>query len=106
MVSLSYLFFQKLARNNEFLNLRSTFVDSKRANVSVEPLDYAAAGVDIDRSDDVKQRIRAVVESTFTAGARGAFGGAYVAFAVVSVVLMVAAAAVLALVASRTSSRR
>ena len=39
------------------------------------PLDYAASGVDIDRSDDVKHRIRAVVESTFTAGARGAFGG-------------------------------
>jgi phosphoribosylformylglycinamidine cyclo-ligase len=38
-------------------------------------LDYAAAGVDIDRSDAVKLRIRAVVESTFTAGARGAFGG-------------------------------
>ncbi len=38
-------------------------------------LDYAAAGVDIDRSDAVKHRIRAVVESTFTAGARGAFGG-------------------------------
>ena len=40
-----------------------------------QPLDYAAAGVDIDRSDSVKHRIRAVVESTFTAGARGAFGG-------------------------------
>ena len=39
------------------------------------PLDYAGAGVDIDRSDAVKQRIRAVVESTFTAGARGSFGG-------------------------------
>lgn len=39
------------------------------------PLDYASAGVDIDRSDSVKHRIRAVVESTFTAGARGAFGG-------------------------------
>jgi phosphoribosylformylglycinamidine cyclo-ligase len=39
------------------------------------PLDYAASGVDIDRSDAVKRRIRAVVESTFTAGARGAFGG-------------------------------
>ena len=39
------------------------------------PLDYAAAGVDIERSDAVKRRIRAVVESTFTAGARGAFGG-------------------------------
>ena len=40
-----------------------------------QPLDYATAGVDIGRSDSVKQRIRAVVESTFTAGARGAFGG-------------------------------
>ena len=40
-----------------------------------QPLDYAAAGVDIGRSDSVKQRIRAAVESTFTAGARGAFGG-------------------------------
>ncbi|MDB4915820.1 MAG: phosphoribosylformylglycinamidine cyclo-ligase [Gemmatimonadetes bacterium] len=40
-----------------------------------EGLDYASSGVDIDRSDDVKRRIRSVVESTFTAGARGAFGG-------------------------------
>jgi phosphoribosylformylglycinamidine cyclo-ligase len=40
-----------------------------------QPLDYAAAGVDIGRSDAVKQRIRSVVESTFTAGARGSFGG-------------------------------
>ena len=40
-----------------------------------QPLDYATAGVDIERSDAVKQRIRAVVESTFTAGARGSFGG-------------------------------
>ena len=39
------------------------------------PLDYAAAGVDIERSDAVKERIRSVVESTFTAGARGSFGG-------------------------------
>ncbi|MEP7001140.1 MAG: phosphoribosylformylglycinamidine cyclo-ligase [bacterium] len=37
--------------------------------------DYASAGVDIERSDAVKRRIRTVVESTFTAGARGAFGG-------------------------------
>lgn len=40
-----------------------------------EPLDYAASGVDIERSDAVKRRIRDLVESTFTAGARGAFGG-------------------------------
>jgi phosphoribosylformylglycinamidine cyclo-ligase len=38
-------------------------------------LSYASAGVDIERSDAVKRRIRDVVESTFTAGARGAFGG-------------------------------
>jgi phosphoribosylformylglycinamidine cyclo-ligase len=40
-----------------------------------EQLDYASSGVDISRSDSVKRRIRDVVESTFTAGARGAFGG-------------------------------
>jgi phosphoribosylformylglycinamidine cyclo-ligase len=43
--------------------------------VSEESLNYASAGVDIDRSDAVKRRIRGIVESTFTAGARGAFGG-------------------------------
>ena len=42
---------------------------------SDEGLHYADTGVDIDRSDAVKRRIRSVVESTFTAGARGAFGG-------------------------------
>ena len=40
-----------------------------------KPLDYSTAGVDLERSDAVKRRIRSVVESTFTAGARGAFGG-------------------------------
>ncbi|MBA3671269.1 MAG: phosphoribosylformylglycinamidine cyclo-ligase [Gemmatimonadaceae bacterium] len=40
-----------------------------------EPLDYSAAGVDLERSDHVKRRIRSIVESTFTSGARGAFGG-------------------------------
>ena len=38
-------------------------------------LDYRAAGVDIVAADDAKSRIRALVESTFTAGTRGAFGG-------------------------------
>jgi DHA2 family multidrug resistance protein-like MFS transporter len=38
--------------------------------------------------------------------ARGAFGEAYIAFAIVSAMLMVAAAAVLAIAAARTSSRR
>jgi phosphoribosylformylglycinamidine cyclo-ligase len=39
------------------------------------PLDYRAAGVDIDAADDAKSRIKALVESTFTAGTRGVFGG-------------------------------
>lgn len=40
-----------------------------------EKLTYASAGVDIDAADDSKHRIKKLVESTFTAGARGAFGG-------------------------------
>ena len=39
------------------------------------PLDYRGAGVDIDAAEDSKGRIRRHVESTFTAGTRGAFGG-------------------------------
>ena len=39
------------------------------------PLDYRGAGVDIDAAEDAKGRIKRLVESTFTAGARGAFGG-------------------------------
>jgi phosphoribosylformylglycinamidine cyclo-ligase len=38
-------------------------------------MDYRSAGVDIEAADDAKQRIRRLVESTFTAGARGSFGG-------------------------------
>jgi phosphoribosylformylglycinamidine cyclo-ligase len=38
-------------------------------------LDYRTAGVDIDASDAAKERIRRLVESTYTAGMRGAFGG-------------------------------
>ena len=38
-------------------------------------LDYRAAGVDIETADDAKSRIKRLVESTFTAGARGRFGG-------------------------------
>jgi len=40
-----------------------------------ERLDYRSAGVDIDAADDAKQRIKAHVLSTLTAGARGEFGG-------------------------------
>jgi phosphoribosylformylglycinamidine cyclo-ligase len=40
-----------------------------------ESLDYRAAGVDIDAADDAKRRIKAHVQSTLTAGARGEFGG-------------------------------
>ncbi len=39
------------------------------------PLDYRKAGVDIAAADEAKRRIRRLVESTFTAGVRGAFGG-------------------------------
>jgi len=39
------------------------------------PLDYRTAGVDIDAADEAKQRIKALVRSTLTAGARGEFGG-------------------------------
>jgi phosphoribosylformylglycinamidine cyclo-ligase len=38
-------------------------------------LDYRTAGVDIDAADDAKTRIKRLVESTFTGGARGRFGG-------------------------------
>jgi phosphoribosylformylglycinamidine cyclo-ligase len=38
-------------------------------------LDYRSAGVDIDAADEAKARIKRLVESTFTAGARGKFGG-------------------------------
>ena len=40
-----------------------------------KPMDYKSAGVDIDAADDSKHRIKRLVESTFTAGARGSFGG-------------------------------
>ena len=40
-----------------------------------EGLTYGDAGVSIDAADEAKERIRRLVESTFTAGARGAFGG-------------------------------
>jgi phosphoribosylformylglycinamidine cyclo-ligase len=40
-----------------------------------ESSDYRSAGVDIDAADDAKARIRAHVESTFTEGTRGRFGG-------------------------------
>ncbi len=38
------------------------------------PLDYRAAGVDVGAGDEAKRRIRSLVESTYTAGVRGAFG--------------------------------
>ncbi len=38
-------------------------------------LDYRSAGVDLDKADDAKGRIKALVDSTLTPGARGSFGG-------------------------------
>jgi phosphoribosylformylglycinamidine cyclo-ligase len=39
------------------------------------PLDYRSAGVDRDAADDAKGRLKALVESTFTKGVVGHFGG-------------------------------
>ncbi|HEY0880337.1 MAG TPA: phosphoribosylformylglycinamidine cyclo-ligase, partial [Archangium sp.] len=39
------------------------------------PLDYRSAGVDIEAADDAKNRLSRLVQSTMTAGSRGAFGG-------------------------------
>jgi phosphoribosylformylglycinamidine cyclo-ligase len=38
-------------------------------------IDYKTAGVDIDAADEAKQRIRRLVESTYTANTVGKFGG-------------------------------
>ena len=38
-------------------------------------MDYRGAGVDIEAADDAKGRIKRLVESTFTSGTRGKFGG-------------------------------
>ena len=38
-------------------------------------MDYRAAGVDLDTADAAKHRLRRLVESTLTEGARGKFGG-------------------------------
>ena len=38
-------------------------------------MDYRSAGVDIEAADDAKGRLKRLVESTRTAGMRGAFGG-------------------------------
>ena len=43
--------------------------------MSEDALRYGSAGVDIDVSNAAKQRIRKLVESTFTAGVVGGFGG-------------------------------
>jgi phosphoribosylformylglycinamidine cyclo-ligase len=42
---------------------------------TVRPLDYAQAGVNIAAATAAKERIRRLVESTFTGGTRGGFGG-------------------------------
>ena len=41
----------------------------------MKPLDYRAAGVDIDAAEDARARIRRHVESTFNEQTRGVFGG-------------------------------
>ena len=43
--------------------------------MSDDALRYGSAGVDIDASNTAKERIKRLVESTFTAGVVGGFGG-------------------------------
>jgi phosphoribosylformylglycinamidine cyclo-ligase len=43
--------------------------------VSREALRYGSAGVDLDSAGDAKQRLKRLVESTFTSGSVGGFGG-------------------------------
>lgn len=43
--------------------------------MSPEALRYGSAGVDLDSAGDAKQRLKRLVESTFTAGSVGGFGG-------------------------------
>jgi phosphoribosylformylglycinamidine cyclo-ligase len=43
--------------------------------MSRRPLDYRSAGVDLEAADAAKERIKSLVESTFTTGTRGGFGG-------------------------------
>ncbi|MDF1503332.1 phosphoribosylformylglycinamidine cyclo-ligase [Roseisolibacter sp. H3M3-2] len=40
-----------------------------------QPLDYRSAGVDLEAAEASKDRLKALVESTMTAGTRGKFGG-------------------------------
>ena len=43
--------------------------------MSPDALRYGSAGVDLESAGDAKQRLKRLVESTFTAGSVGAFGG-------------------------------
>ena len=48
--------------------------------MSAKPLDYRSAGVDIDAADEAKRRLKALVQTTYTAGVRsdiGDFGGMF-----------------------------
>ena len=47
----------------------------RRPEPALGAMTYGGAGVSIEAADDAKGRIKALVESTFTAGTRGAFGG-------------------------------
>ena len=48
---------------------------SGKSTPSTKSLSYATSGVDIDAADDAKHRIKRLVESTYTAGVVGKFGG-------------------------------
>jgi phosphoribosylformylglycinamidine cyclo-ligase len=71
----------KRARGRTSSGQQSTASDTrqtangKRSRSASQALDYAGSGVDIEAADDAKHRIRRLVESTYTAGAVGKFGG-------------------------------
>lgn len=54
---------------------RKSSAKSRKPSAESRSLTYASAGVDIAAADDAKGRIRRLVESTFTSGVVGGFGG-------------------------------
>ena len=61
--------------SREFHELVAFEQDARAMSGTRRRSTIAPPGVDIDAADDAKHRIAKLVESTFTAGTRGAFGG-------------------------------
>ena len=54
---------------------RKRKAESRKPKAESRSLTYASAGVDIHAAEDAKGRIKRLVESTFTSGVVGGFGG-------------------------------